>query len=1017
MGIYTNVKTLFAFSKDRTPDSRKPRGIAWRDLCSGMSIDRGLRSTFFQIRGRRAKIVMTRMDGFNPVHNQGEPLQRATRRFSKKSSSINRSSSFDETPRKPSSRGRRRFSTRLFDGPDKENNSNNTKSKLLRSPSADFTYNYRVGGIQSRPAPKRTVRILQEAMDQLDKMKHELDEQRDLFCCQDKEIMGFLKKEMSTGAKSAESQVALGLCEKIHSKTLDLAKKQNNRMKEFVLMERELLESLNREIKKEEREGTKTSSRGSTFLFRPRPPTEMPENLPSRPIRRRSSKQYKAAAASVAATAAATAQSQQQQQKQRKSMKRGVKSTEASSSSSGEKEPPQCDDGRVKVSAPPTSTDTSGSEERKKQQSFLKSQQSKCNTRASYAFGSGIGAATRDSTTSNKQQPLSNVERFFMEEKARRDLMRRDQKRTLLPAAVRRSEFVAPKDRKQAKEHWLKLKQELDLKKKWQQNINNTNNNSNNKNSSKTVDKKKTISKKHKSNNNGLHKQQKTHLATEGGKESRNEKTTSNASAASGASNTTKEDNKRRRAKEEDGIRKKSPTIAATTTSSSSSSSSSSSRVMKEKKLEEPKVTVEDVAEAGDDGEIIFARRHSNHHQRSNNDKKKEKTQAKPSPLRRAKSYAKEHSSFGVFGQKEAAAPPEAPAAPPVSRPFARMFRAKVKSYNNNTSKKNSNGGDAGNDATMTSGDGATASAAASSFTTGQQNRSKSKNAAFGPRARKNSETSSHATQKKKKSINGEGAKRRSRSHAPKPAATKEEEEEEVNKENIIPRHQHQQQQQQQQTNQQNKYSSSPASSGFNGEQRESKGQSQSPKALRAAYSFKPPSFSELSSGRYAGMSIREIRVQLARLGVTNIPPHCTEKSDIVKLLVEEEKKAEERKKAELERIRIEREKLEAKARSEREARRREKKRVLIAKQVERWARRKSLSEILNHVNGYARGDKLFVHRRSTYATVNKAFRKACLKIHPDKNMGDFDKHVKATEQFKVVNQLFADYKERMGWA
>lgn len=167
----------------------------------------------------------------------------------------------------------------------------------------------------------------------------------------------------------------------------------------------------------------------------------------------------------------------------------------------------------------------------------------------------------------------------------------------------------------------------------------------------------------------------------------------------------------------------------------------------------------------------------------------------------------------------------------------------------------------------------------------------------------------------------------------------------------------------------------------------------------RAGYSFKADPMSKVPA-RYAKMSIREMKARLVKkFGVKKLPKHVTEKADIVQLLMQEE------------------EKLAEKARKEREKKRQARRAAQITKEVERWGRRYSLHEILNKINKSSRGHRLHVDRRCSYTPIHKAFKRACLKIHPDKNMGSFESHTEATEKFKVVNELFTDFKQRVGRA
>ena len=44
---------------------------------------------------------------------------------------------------------------------------------------------------------------------------------------------------------------------------------------------------------------------------------------------------------------------------------------------------------------------------------------------------------------------------------------------------------------------------------------------------------------------------------------------------------------------------------------------------------------------------------------------------------------------------------------------------------------------------------------------------------------------------------------------------------------------------------------------------------------------------------------------------------------------------------------------------------------------------------------------------------VSKSYKRALLKIHPDKHMDNESKHLRATEVFKYVSQAFNEYKKK----
>jgi hypothetical protein len=75
-----------------------------------------------------------------------------------------------------------------------------------------------------------------------------------------------------------------------------------------------------------------------------------------------------------------------------------------------------------------------------------------------------------------------------------------------------------------------------------------------------------------------------------------------------------------------------------------------------------------------------------------------------------------------------------------------------------------------------------------------------------------------------------------------------------------------------------------------------------------------------------------------------------------------------------------------AKRAAEREEKEKEVARERIVSEVAKWARDKNIKAMLNEVNGLKTPDKNALKRQSTLTPVTKAYRKALLKIHPDKH-------------------------------
>lgn len=79
------------------------------------------------------------------------------------------------------------------------------------------------------------------------------------------------------------------------------------------------------------------------------------------------------------------------------------------------------------------------------------------------------------------------------------------------------------------------------------------------------------------------------------------------------------------------------------------------------------------------------------------------------------------------------------------------------------------------------------------------------------------------------------------------------------------------------------------------------------------------------------------------------------------------------------------------------------------------WARR-PLAALLNELNGASTpNDDLFVPSRPPcYSPVSRAYKRALIRIHPDKHMADPLQHLAATEKFKALNDAFNKFKKAM---
>lgn len=93
----------------------------------------------------------------------------------------------------------------------------------------------------------------------------------------------------------------------------------------------------------------------------------------------------------------------------------------------------------------------------------------------------------------------------------------------------------------------------------------------------------------------------------------------------------------------------------------------------------------------------------------------------------------------------------------------------------------------------------------------------------------------------------------------------------------------------------------------------------------------------------------------------------------------------------------------------------RERRKATIIAEVEAWAKARSIRTMLNEINGHSPDHKLYLSLTSPVATVNKAYKRAMLKIHPDKHMNDWEEQIRATEMFKEVTNKLQLFRKRMG--
>eukprot|EP01006_Ploeotia_vitrea_P044849 TRINITY_DN66880_c3_g1_i2.p1 TRINITY_DN66880_c3_g1~~TRINITY_DN66880_c3_g1_i2.p1 ORF type:complete len:482 (-),score=228.62 TRINITY_DN66880_c3_g1_i2:77-1522(-) len=140
-------------------------------------------------------------------------------------------------------------------------------------------------------------------------------------------------------------------------------------------------------------------------------------------------------------------------------------------------------------------------------------------------------------------------------------------------------------------------------------------------------------------------------------------------------------------------------------------------------------------------------------------------------------------------------------------------------------------------------------------------------------------------------------------------------------------------------------------------------------------------------------MSIRELKASLRRLAVQH--DDCITKQDLIDKLTAAQ---------------AEHAKRQAARNAVDEERKREKIRERVLIEVAEWAQGRDIKDMLNVIHGSAT-----LKRSSTLNDVNKMYKRALLKIHPDKHdQSDFEAHCRATETFKAVNDAFQAFKDRL---
>jgi len=85
-----------------------------------------------------------------------------------------------------------------------------------------------------------------------------------------------------------------------------------------------------------------------------------------------------------------------------------------------------------------------------------------------------------------------------------------------------------------------------------------------------------------------------------------------------------------------------------------------------------------------------------------------------------------------------------------------------------------------------------------------------------------------------------------------------------------------------------------------------------------------------------------------------------------------------------------------------------------IVHEVEQWAKGRSIKSMLNELNGLNNlNEQGYLKRGDTFKEVSRSYKRALLKIHPDKHMDNETKHIRATEVFKYVSHAYNEYKKK----
>jgi hypothetical protein len=149
---------------------------------------------------------------------------------------------------------------------------------------------------------------------------------------------------------------------------------------------------------------------------------------------------------------------------------------------------------------------------------------------------------------------------------------------------------------------------------------------------------------------------------------------------------------------------------------------------------------------------------------------------------------------------------------------------------------------------------------------------------------------------------------------------------------------------------------------------------------------------------------IREVKHELRHYGI-NIEAIFEKEQLYMKLIQARERKSQ-----------LMKEKAEAEQKTLNEENKKEETKDRIIKEVSKWSKQKTVQIMLNEIMGYTSSKhEKYLRRTSTLAVVSKAYKLSLLKIHPDKHMGDWAQHIRATEMFKYVSTSFNAFRKTHG--